>query len=81
MPHEHKAMGKAKLIRISFPRFDSWENKHFIDTQSDTTLGLFYFAAGLYAILIIPNTLAIVNQFYLYYHVCCSAPPSLTMTR
>lgn len=50
-------------------RIDNWEDEQFIDTQSSTTVGLFYFASALYAILLLPNTFAIVNQLYLFYHV------------
>jgi hypothetical protein len=53
---------------------NGWEDKSFIETQSDATVGLFYFAVALYAILLIPNSLAIINQCYLCYHVHTTSP-------
>jgi hypothetical protein len=50
-------------------RLNGWEGKKFIETQSDTTVGLYYFSVALYAILLLPNSLAIINQLYLFYHV------------
>ncbi|ELR11591.1 uncharacterized protein ACA1_258530 [Acanthamoeba castellanii str. Neff] len=50
-------------------RIDDWEGKTFIESQSDATVGMFYLAVALYALLLIPNTLAIVNQIFLFIKV------------
>jgi hypothetical protein len=56
---------RACVIR----RIDDWEGKTFIESQSDATVGMFYLAVALYALLLIPNTLAIVNQIFLFIKV------------
>ena len=46
-----------------------WAGETFIESLSTSTVALFYLAVALYALLLIPNTLAIINQFWLFRYV------------
>jgi hypothetical protein len=55
-------------------RIGDWKDKTFIDSQSDAAVGRFYFAVALYALLLISNTLAIINQIFLFIKVVRRRP-------
>lgn len=45
------------------------ESETFIESLSTSTVALFYLAVALYAILLVPNTLAVINQYWLFKYV------------
>jgi len=52
-------------VQLLFRRGGDWAGLTFIESLSTTTVAFFYLAVALYAILLFPNTLALVNQFWM----------------
>lgn len=46
-----------------------WAGETFIESLGTSTVALFFLAVALYAILLLPNTLAVLNQFWLFKYV------------